>query len=340
MARKETSAARPVSAPAGAPGGAFPAPAIRRALVLADGEKAEVRALLAELEPWLAQRVPSLEIEPAVRDFHRRREEARREDPAAHRAAGSPDLAIVLGGDGAILGAVRSFSDAPVPTIGINFGRVGFLASAEAGHWKEALTEVLEGRAIVEPRMRLLAELASASGEPVRTVALNDVVVTRGAFQGLLSIALRVGERWVTNYRADGLIVATASGSTAYSLASGGPILAPAMLDLLVTPISPQSLSHRTIVLPSDSELSFAITHAEGITTLVVDGQGFYPMEQGDVVKLRRHPVPYPLLARPSEDFFQRLRERLGWRGRFEPDVFPPETPPRAREVPASDGGL
>jgi NAD kinase len=113
------------------------------------------------------------------------------------------------------------------------------------------------------------------------------------------------------------------------------------MQDLLVTPISPQSLSHRTIVLPSDSDLSLAVTHAEGITTLVVDGQGFYPVKQGGVVKLRRHPVPYPLLARPGEDYFQRLRERLGWRGRFEPDEFPKDPPaPRERETDSGESGV
>jgi len=318
-----------------------PATSIRRVLVLADGRKGEVRKLLGELEPWLASRVATLSVETAAREYTRKKPAAEEEDPIARHARERLDLVVVLGGDGAILGAVRAFAASPVPTIGINFGRVGFLASAEAGSWKEALNEVLEGRAIVEPRMRIETELASASGELVRAIALNDVVVTRGAFQGLLSIALKVGEQWVTNYRADGLIVATASGSTAYSLASGGPILAPAMQDLVVTPISPQALSHRTLVLPSDSELSLAVTHAEGITTLVVDGQGFYPLKQGGVVKLRRHPVPYPLLARPGEDYFQRLRERLGWRGRFEPDEFPKDAPSaRERETDSGESGL
>ena len=317
--------------------------AIERALVLADGRKPEVRHLLDELQPWLKKRVAALTVEPAAREYGRRRTEGEEEADAIARHAGDRlDVVVVLGGDGAILGAVRAFAASPVPTIGINFGRVGFLASAEASSWKEALGEVLEGRAIVEPRMRIEAELSSDSGEVVRAVALNDVVVTRGAFQGLLSVAMRVGEQWLTNYRADGLIVATASGSTAYSLASGGPILAPWMQDLVVTPISPQALSHRAIVLPAESELTLAITHAEGMTTLVVDGQGFYPMKQGDVVKLRRHPVPYPLLARPGEDFFKRLRDRLGWRGRFEPDVFPQEEPRvgRRREPDAGESGV
>jgi NAD+ kinase len=307
---------------------------IEDVLVLADADKKDVRGLLAVLEPWLGARVKTVAVEPDARAYYRRREEAR-----AARKAAPPDLLVVLGGDGAILGAVRAFAETPVPTIGINFGRVGFLASAEASSWQDALAEVLEGKTVVEPRLRIEAELVAADGKVVRSTALNDVVLTRGAFQGLLEIALRIGEEWVTNYRADGLIVATASGSTAYSLASGGPILAPTMPDLVVTPICPQALSHRTIVLPSASGLSLSITSASGITTLVVDGQGFYPMKKGDVVRLRRHPVTWPLLARPGEDFFQRLRERLGWRGSFEPDVFPPRAAEDQPSIEPDGGG-
>jgi len=308
--------------------GRGPRTAIDRILVLADPEKPEVRGLLSPLSSWLSSRAKTVAVEADARDFYRRLEEGK-VPPAVW------DLLVVLGGDGAILGAVRAFGNTPVPTIGINFGRVGFLASAEAGHWEAALTEILEGRAVVEPRVRLEAELSGSRGDVVRARALNDVVLTRGAFQGLLEIALKIGEEWVTNYRADGLIVSTASGSTAYSLASGGPILAPTMQDLVVTPICPQALSHRTIVLPSASELSLTVTGASGITTLSVDGQGFYPMREGECVRLRRHAETWPLLARPGEDFFQRLRERLGWRGSFEPDVFPPR-PQRPSGSPPS----
>ncbi len=321
MPRKDTVAPRSSGRPAAKP-------RIARVLVLADGRKEDVHDLLASLEPWLRPKVEVLEIEADARGFYRS------EAPA--RKGSRPDLVVVLGGDGAILAAVRAFAETPVPTIGINFGRVGFLAAAEAGHWQEALGEILEGRAVVEPRARLIAELETAEGAPVRAVALNDVVLTRGAYQGLLELSLRIGEEWVTNYRADGLIASTASGSTAYSLAAGGPILAPTMQDLVLTPISPQSLSHRTILLPGSSELRLTITSASGITTLVVDGQGFYPMQQGDQVRLRTHPDPYPLLARPGEDFFKRLRERLGWRGSLEGDAFHPGQP--GREIDSSGG--
>lgn len=294
------------------------ASAIRHVLVLADAEKEPVHELVTELGPWLEARAETVVVERNVREFYKLRAEKRAKSK-------TPDLVVVLGGDGAILAAVRAFSDEPVPTIGINFGRVGFLASVEASHWQESLLDVFEGRAVVENRMRLVAELRSKGRPSVRAVALNDAVLTRGAFQGMLSIALRDGADWVTNYRSDGLVVATPSGSTAYSMAAGGPILAPSMNAFVVTPVSPQALSHRPLVIDGDHELVLDVTHASGLTTLVVDGQGFYPMHEGDLVRIVRHPVAYPLLSLPGFDAYKRLRERLGWRGSFEPDVFPPE---------------
>jgi NAD+ kinase len=311
-------------------------------LVLADGDKGEVHALIEKLEPWLESRVEKLEIAADVRAFYKQRQGL---DPKL-AARARPDLVVVLGGDGAILAAVRAFADAPVPTIGINFGRVGFLASAETSRWREALTEILDGRAVIEPRMRLTAELcpsttrsaAEQSTAAVSAVALNDVVVTRGAFQGMLTLELKVGDDWLTNYRADGLIVATPSGSTAYSLAAGGPILAPSMQGLVVTPICPQALSHRAIVLDASAELTLSVCEASGLTTLVIDGQGFYPMHEGDSVKLKRHPVAYPVLALTGADPYTRLRDRLGWRGSFEPDEMPENSPEKPRGV--DDGVL
>jgi NAD+ kinase len=291
-------------------------PGVRAVLVLPDAEKGPVNDLIPDLKSWLEKRAGKVTVERDVREFYKR--------SADERTNGdTPELVVVLGGDGAILAAVRAFAQEPVPTIGINFGRVGFLASVEATHWEESLTLVVEGRAVVEPRMRLVAEFTS-EGRKIRATALNDAVITRGAFQGMLSIALRDGADWVTHYRSDGLVVATPSGSTAYSMAAGGPILAPSLHAFVVTPVSPQSLSHRPLVIEGGHELVLSVTRATGITTLVVDGQGFYPLHEGDEVRIKRHPTPYPLLSLPGFDAYRRLRERLGWRGSFEPDVFPP----------------
>jgi NAD+ kinase len=309
----------------------FDARRIERALVLADSRKREVGALLPQLERFLAERLRDVGVEGDVRAFYKRwHAQGKKPHGGAY-----PDLVVVLGGDGAILAAVRAFSEHPVPTLGINFGRVGFLACAEAAQWRETLEEILESRAAVEPRMRIEAALYAGSAPRVRAVALNDVVVSRGAHQGMITLKLSVDDAWVSNYRADGLILATPSGSTAHSLAAGGPILAPSMQGLVVTPICPQALSHRPIVLHPDSAVTLELAHAMGVTTLVVDGQEHYPLHAGEHVLVRRHPVPYPILARRGLDPYKRLRDRLGWRGNVGPDAWTiePGEPDDEREL-------
>jgi len=181
------------------------------------------------------------------------------------------------------------------------------------------LTGVLAGKAVLEPRMRLIARMRTHDGDDIEAIALNDVVLQRGVTQGMLTVALKVDGEWVTDYRADGLIVSTPSGSTAHSLSAGGPILIPSMFGLIVTPICPQGLAHRPLVLHSDAKIELEIRTSGGLTTLVVDGQGYAPMRQGDTVYIARHPEPYPLLGWAKLNPFRRLRERLGWSGTVTP---------------------
>lgn len=287
-------------------GGAPRVGAVRRVLVSADFGKPPVVELMDRLRPWLAERVEVVELAEDVRDPW----------GVGESPEGLPDLVVVLGGDGAMLSAARAFSEHPVPTVGINFGRVGFLASVPAGRWEPALEEILGGRGVHEPRMRLAARLEQG-GSPARSgVALNDVMVARQRPHGLLVASLRIDGQWVADYRADGLIAATASGSTAHSLSAGGPILAPHMAGIVLTPICPQGLSHRPIVLHPDSSLEIELVDSPAGATLIVDGQGSLPMEPGDRVTLERHPVDYPMLAWRELDPYRRLRNRLGWTGR------------------------
>jgi NAD+ kinase len=285
---------------------------VRRVFVFADETKPGVREMLDDLLPLLAVRRVEVEL---FRDLRRACKllEAR---PLADLDC--PDLILVLGGDGSILSVVRAFGAHPVPTLGVNLGRIGFLASVGAKDWRAALAEVLGGECVLEPRMRLSGELETRTGHSVPSVALNDMVVQRGAAQGMMTLSLHDGGSWVSDYRADGLIIASPSGSTAHSLAAGGPIIAPSMRGLVVTPISPQSLSHRPMVMHPESALRISVQRAHGLVTLAVDGHGFYPMQQGDSLVVTQHPVTYPLLARPDSDPYVRIRERLGWRGSFE----------------------
>lgn len=313
-----------MTAAAAAPHGEPPVPwtaptagSVQRVLVLADARKPAVEGALPRVRAWLGERVRAVEVVGDAREFARQR--ARTTTPGT--GGEHPDLVVVLGGDGSILAAVRAFQEDPVPTVGINFGRVGFLAAIAAPHWTEGLADVLEGRGIVEPRMRLEARVhMRTSSAPTHVVALNELVVSRGVLQGMVTVTLEVAGRWVSDYRADGLIVASPSGSTAHSLAAGGPLLAPSMNAFVVTPISAHALSHRPLVLHPDNPLTMRVAKSSGIVTLSVDGREFHALESDDWVEIRRHPVPYPLLSDASGDPWLRLRERLGWRGSFEPD--------------------
>lgn len=296
----------------GASRGGVPArDAVRTVLVACDPDKPDVRTLLDELVPWLRARVGRVELESDVRALVERRSKL----SLTESLEDLPDLLIVLGGDGAILGAVRAFASAPVPTLGINFGRVGFLASTPVSHWREALEGVLSGEGVLEPRMRLVARLGDGASRKggLEAIALNEVLVARGTAPGMLTLGLSVGGEWVADYRADGLILATPSGSTAHSLSAGGPILFPSMLGMVVTPICPQGLSYRPIVLHPDSSVEVLVKESSGDTLLVLDGQAFHPMQVGEVVRIERHAQAYPLLAWSKLDAYRRLRDRLGW---------------------------
>jgi NAD+ kinase len=293
-------------------------PAVASVLILTNSEKPAAGALASEIEPWLRSRVARVELQDDVRAFCEQRERA----AAAGQKLTRPDLVVVLGGDGAILGTVRAFGLDPVPTLGINLGRVGFLASTPASHWREALESCLAGEAVLEPRMRLEAHW-STDGADSHAIALNEITLQRSSHQGMIQAALWVGADWVTNYRADGVIVATPSGSTAYSLSAGGPILEPSIAALVVTPICPQGLSNRPLVLSAGSELTLAVVSSAGHPTLAVDGHSYHSLSEGQRVRVQRHPVPYPLLWPRGIDPYRRLRERLGWRGSLDADERP-----------------
>ena len=282
-----------------------------RVIVLADYAKESAREVAKDLEPWLAARVGEVRLESDIRRFCARV----RDDADEREAAQSADLAVVLGGDGAMLGAVRAFKERPVPMVGINVGHVGFLASTPATRWEDTLACVLAGKCELEERMRLAARWRTADGSVHESVALNELCVQRDARQGMLRASVSVNGVWVNDYRADGVLVATPSGSTAYSLSAGGPILEPAVDAFVVTPICSQGLSNRPIVLHGGGKLELSVDASSDAPTIAIDGQAFFPLEPGGTLSLERHPVPYPIYVMPGLDPYRRLRDRLGWGG-------------------------
>lgn len=298
--------------------------AVRRVLCLADGQKPAALEFLDRLAEELEGRGLEVECLRSVRALEAGVPEVR------------PDLVLVLGGDGAMLGAVRAFALDPVPILGINFGYLGFLAGTPSSCAFDVLDGVLAGETEPEERMRLVAEFDGGQ----RAVALNDVVLQRGSHQGLLTSSLSVGDEWVTNLRGDGVVVATPSGSTAYSLAAGGPVVEPSMRCFVVTPLAAQGLANRPIVLGYESRLTLEVVQSAGISTLVVDGQGYFPLEPGAKVKISRHPVPYPLYSMPELDPYRRLRERLGWSSQLPGSAAggEPSSAPRADAGGAREG--
>jgi NAD+ kinase len=232
--------------------------------------------------------------------------------PAADFAA-AVDLVVVCGGDGTFLYAADLVGGRGVPILGVNLGNLGFLTVFSVEEAREAIGAALKGRLAVEERMRLKVTLGC--GREVRAVryAVNDAVLSQGALARLIELQAHVGGARITTYRADGLIVSTPSGSTAYTLAAGGPILRPDLDAMVLTPICPFTLADRPVVLPGTSRLRITLGRRARNVVLTVDGQWGENLQPGDHVEMERARHPLRLYRSPTADFFEILRTKLHW---------------------------
>lgn len=269
-----------------------------RVLVFYDHRKGDVHAVLDEVCAFLEER--------GVRTT-RRSEES--EDGLLDVEA---DLLLVLGGDGSILRAARARDARQIPTVGINLGRLGFLASLSPGDFRDGLGAILDGRYEVEERTTLEFEIVGDGGK--RGIALNDVTLSRAARGTLISVELHLGGRRVAQYRADGLIVSTPTGSTAYSLAAGGPVLDPGLAAFSLTPICPHQLTQRPLVVPGTRPIELVLQEGEN-TMVAVDGQEWTPLAAGQRMVVRASSVRFPWIVLPERDFYARLTSCLYWGG-------------------------
>ncbi len=222
------------------------------------------------------------------------------------------DLAVVMGGDGTMLNIARMLVSYDVPLIGINQGRLGFLTDLSVDTMFETLDEMLAGQYTAERRMLLYAEVIRNGSSVFGSLAFNDVVLYRGMSSGMIEFEVKVDSEYVNTLRSDGLIVATPTGSTAYALSSGGPILHPGLDLIALVPVCPHTLSNRPIVIGPDASVQIQM-HSSVNVRINCDSHSCFDLEQTDSIVVRRFPKTVRLLHSVNHSYYRMLREKLGW---------------------------
>ncbi len=223
------------------------------------------------------------------------------------------DLIIVLGGDGTLISVARRVGSRNVPIVGVNLGRLGFLTEVTRDELPLLLEVLIEGNYVVSDRMMLDAVIYREGENVGECTALNDVIIKKKALARILDLDTHVDGRHLSSFRADGLIVSTATGSTGYSLAAGGPIIYPELNSLLITPICPHMLTNRPIVVWSSSVIEIEVKSQNDVVFFTADGQVGFELIPGDKVEVRRSDSRTWLVNSPSKDYFEILRTKLGW---------------------------
>jgi NAD+ kinase len=279
------------------------------AAIVSKPQKPELETILPELQTWLSARgwTPVLDLESA---YYMQGVEG---TPRADMPALKPDLAIVLGGDGTLLAAARAFAHADIPLLSVNLGSLGFLTEVPLSELYDTLDAWCNCSAHIEERSLIHAELVCSGGNRRMWDVLNDVVVAKGSIARMADFSISIDGQPVAAFRADGVILSTPTGSTAYNLASGGPIVMPSVNAMLVTPICPHLLTIRPIVVPGESAISVKVIGVPNETYLTVDGQEAVPMRVGDEVNCCRSKYRVRLVRLKANGLFSVLRSKLKW---------------------------
>ena len=224
------------------------------------------------------------------------------------------DLVIACGGDGTLLQAAHRFRGSGIPILGINIGYLGFISSIGGDRVPQEIRRILNGEFVISQRTALAIEIEGRKRKATGW-ALNDILIARGDNPHLINVSARVGERRLTNYRCDGLIVATPTGSTAYSLAAGGPIISPECNVLTITPICPQALTNRSVVVNSTEKVEMRLDSVSGPGIVQVDGMTIAKATPESVIRVQTSPDPTPIAFLPEINYYDILSEKLKWRG-------------------------
>ena len=223
------------------------------------------------------------------------------------------DLLIVLGGDGTLLGVARSAHPYDVPILAVNLGSLGFLAEISLNQLYPVLENVLSGKFDVERRMLLNACIWRNGKKVEDHNVLNDVVINKGVVARVINLQVLVNGQYMTSYRADGLIIATPTGSTAYSLSAGGPIIHPSMHTLVLSPICPFTLTNRSILIPDHSIIQVKLVAEYEDVRITLDGQEGYDMKAKDILEIKKTKTTLKLIPGPDKNYYQTLRQKLHW---------------------------
>jgi NAD+ kinase len=285
--------------------------ALKTVCIAANIGKPESRDRVCELIRLLADNKVNVFLEQEAAALAGRTNDARK----LSEIAKSADMIMVLGGDGTILRVARELEDSETPIFGVNMGSLGFLTSVRCEEMSASAQEILRGEYQLSERQTIQTTLFRGGKRLETHRALNDAVISRSAFSRIVRLKLSIDGELLTEYVCDGMIFATATGSTAYSLSAGGPILLPSARALIVTPICPHALSNRSVIAGEDSVVRCQVASAAGELLLTIDGQVQLRMQVGDEVEVRRAPRAVQLVTPRGHSYFEVLRQKLKWSG-------------------------
>jgi NAD+ kinase len=288
--------------------------AIRRVGVVVKPHQYEAVKTICELIVWFDARGIRLVGEPLVeREWIERETGCAIEVMKREEMAAQIDLLLVLGGDGTMISTARMMGDTEVPVLGINYGSLGYLAEFRIEEMFPALESILEGNFHLDRRVMLTVEHFRGEEKLSHNRLLNDVVINKSALSRIIELEVFFDGHFVNSFRADGLIVSTPTGSTAYNLSAGGPVIYPSMNALVITPICPFTLSNRPIVVPDDALIELHLKTEKEDVSLTLDGQVWFPLKVGDRVQIRKSDVTFNIVQPTNRNYFDVLRDKLRW---------------------------
>ena len=287
---------------------------IKRIGIVLKPHQPDALKTICQLVAWLAERDITLVGGPEIE-----REQIEHQTGCAvpqvetDKLAAEVDLMLVLGGDGTMIATARMVGDHEVPVLGINYGGLGYLAEFRIEELYSALESILSGNYRLDRRVMLAVELRRGDDPPKTSRVLNDVVINKSALARIIEIETYFDHYYVSSFRADGLIVSTPTGSTAYNLSAGGPVVFPSMNAVVITPICPFTLSNRPIVVPDNAEIELLLKTDNEEVALTLDGQVGFQMEVGDRVVIRKSRTTFNIIQPSNRNYFDVLRDKLRW---------------------------